>query len=66
MGRVEDPPKTKEWATRAMALGVLKMESSVDLAYTSRHIQMIGILSLAVADILVTLDTPGTYISRGV
>ena len=66
MGRAEDPPTTEECPMHALALGVLKMESSKDLAYTSRHIQMIGMLSLVVADILVTLDTPGAYISRGV
>ena len=57
---------TEEWATQAMALGVLKMDSTEDLAYTSRHIQIIGMLSLVVTAILVTLDTPGAYINRGV
>ena len=66
MGQTEDPPTAEDWATQAMALGVLKMETSEDLAYTSRHIQIIGMLSLVVDDILVTLDTPGAYINRGV
>ena len=56
----------KNGPAQAVALGVLKMEYSEDLAYTSRRYQIIGMLSLVVADLLVTLDTPGTYINLGV
>jgi hypothetical protein len=38
MGWAEDPQTTDKWATFAMPHGVLKMDSSEDLANTSRHI----------------------------
>ena len=57
MGRAEDPQTISGWAKFVMPHGVLKMESSKDLAHTPRHLEVVYHTStLYVIALVVTLD----------
>ena len=66
MGRTRSPPTIAWRIAEDVNVVVRRMETTEDLAYTSRTVLVVGMLFLSGNRPYVNLGTPGAYINRGV